>query len=92
MASKNWTYSRSLTFKDAEGTEFNMISQLYKIGVYVIINNDPGMQYNLTPSQMVKTEKQFKKSFEAGDITDLVLGRLITVTKDKEGFYIEINT
>jgi hypothetical protein len=88
---KKWTYSRSLTYKDTEGNVHTALSQLYSIGVYVIIDDNPRLQYSVTPAQMVKIEKSIKKDFEKGLITDLVLGVPITVIRDENGFYVEVN-
>jgi hypothetical protein len=62
---------------------------LYKIGVYGIVNNDPSMQFNLKPQDIVKLEKHLHKDLMDGVIRDLVFGREIVVS-DETGFWKEV--
>lgn len=83
-----YTYHKTHSYKD-KGERVSFISQLYKIGVYGIVNGDPAMQMNLTPSQIVRLEKKLKQAQEKGEITDLEFGESITVT-DKSGLWEEV--
>jgi len=91
--SKIWKYSPSHSFNiEHEGVIIrnNMMSQLYKVGVYVIINNDPALQFNVTPNDMMKAEKKLNRDMISGKITELVLSYSIRVTLDENGFYIQL--
>lgn len=84
------TYHRSHSFIVVETEErISMITQLYNIGVYAIINNDPSLQFNLQPGNIVKIEKDLNKQLKAGIIKDLKFGVEITVT-DETGFWEEV--
>lgn len=84
-----WTYHTTHSFKNKDGKEVSFVSQLYRIGVYAIINNDPAMQINTTPSEIVKMEKKLLAQQKKGKITDLIFGNEITVSDDT-GFYQEV--
>ena len=84
-----WKYHTSHAYKTGEGKEISFMSQLYKIGVYGIVNNDPDMQISTTPGKMAILEKKLKKEQKEGKITDLVFGREITVS-DETGFFEEV--
>ena len=86
---KKWNYHVTHSFKD-KGKETKGITQLYQIGVYMIIDNNPRLQFNITPNQMVSMERRLKKAFEKGEISDLEFGREITVIENEEGFYEEL--
>ena len=91
---KVWTYSPHHSFTGHEDGKIHtasMQSQLYKTGLYVIINNDSRLQFNYTPEGMMKAEKDIRKREKAGTITDLVFSSPIRVTKDEDGFFIQIN-
>lgn len=83
------TYHKSHTVIDNEGNEINFVTNLYSIGVYGIVNNDPSMQGNFTPSQIKKMEKDLQKAVDKGEIKELVLGIPITVS-DESGFWKEV--
>jgi hypothetical protein len=91
--SKKWKYYTSLSFtfntKEHGGIKQSYMTQLYQIGVYIIWNGNSSEQGSMTPNQMVTLTKRIKKSEESGEITDLVLGREITVTEDDKGFFVE---
>ena len=74
-----------------DGKNHNVKTQLYKVGIYVIWNDDPAMQGNITPHQAQKLFKEIQKDFDDEKITDLVLGRPIKVTKDEDGFLVEVD-
>lgn len=84
------TYHKSHSFVNAESNEsFSFVTQLYKIGVYGIINGNPAMQANFTPQNIKRMEKSLVKLQTEGKIKDLVLGVLITVS-DVSGFWEEV--
>ena len=89
MANKKWKYHKSHSFV-ADNEKYNVLTQLYKIGVYVIINSEAGMQFHTSPAQMVTRERKLRKYFEKGTISDLEFGVPITVTTDEAGMYVEI--
>jgi hypothetical protein len=72
-----------------DNVEKNYATQLYRIGVYIIFNNDSAMQGNMSPSRITKLAKNLKKAEEAGKITNLIFGREIRVS-DKSGFWEEV--
>jgi len=80
MANKKYTYHKSHTFEYKDGTKSSCITQLYQIGIYVIVNNSPKLQFNITPNKMVSIEKKLKKDEEKGIIKNLKFGIPITVT------------
>lgn len=84
-----WTYHKSHSYKTAKGEEVSFQTQLYKVGVYGIVNGDPAMQVSITPSALVKLERKLNKQLKAGTITDLVFRERITVSSDT-GFYEEV--
>lgn len=89
--SKKWKYHTSHSFVHIPtGTETSFVSQLYKVGVYGIVDNDPSLQFNLKPQDIVKLEKKLHKDLVDGVIRDLVFGREITVS-DETGFYEEVD-
>jgi len=83
------TYHKSHKFVDLNGTENIFITQLYKIGVYGILNNDPAAQGNFTPTRVKKMEKDLKKALENKLIESYELGVPITVT-DESGMWEEV--
>jgi len=88
---KKWVYHTSHKFTEADsGEDVTLVTQLYKIGVYCIVNNNPSMQFGSSPSSLVKMEKRLNKQFINGEIKNLVFGREIAVTKDSDGFFAEI--
>ena len=89
--SKKWTYHRSHSFEH-EGRKVTFITQLYKVGVYGIINGNPAMQGSFTPSGLVTMERLLKKDAEKGEITNLEFGIPITVTKDENGLLMEVES
>ena len=84
---KNITYHKSHTFVE-NGKKAKCITQLYQIGVYLIINDDPAEQYTMQPKDIVK-RRTFKKEEKKGNITNLEFGIPITVTKES-GLWEEV--
>lgn len=87
---KTWTYSPFHSFKVGD-KEASMASQLYQTGIYIILNNDPALQFGSYPQNMMNMEKKLNKDFKEGKITDLVLSTPIKVAEDENGFYIQIS-
>jgi len=85
---KIYIYHTSHEFM-SKGKKVDMMTQLYKIGVYAIINNNPAMQMTFNPPTMVNIEKDLKKDEKSGKITDLKFGRAISVYADEDGFWTE---
>jgi hypothetical protein len=93
--SKPITYHKTHSYKfiDEESNQemtINFITQLYQIGVYFIINNDPLQQGGIKPNEFKRIEKSLKKQEENGEITDLVFGSPITVIEDDDGLWKEV--
>lgn len=80
------TYHQSHSYKDKEGVKHQLITQLYKVGIYAIMDNNPAMQFNLTPKELVKIEGKLRKDEEQGLISELQFGAEITVT-DQNGVW-----
>lgn len=90
MKTKKIKYHVTHSFVEVEtDVKHSFITQLYQVGVYGILDNNPSYQFNLTPQQIVKIEKRLKKQLENGEIKDLEFGREITVT-DESGFWVKI--
>jgi len=83
------TYHKSHTLITLDGKEFNFATQLYQIGVYGIVNNDPSLQSSFQPQQIKKMERDLMKDKKEGKIKDFILGIPITVTDDS-GFWVKI--
>lgn len=88
--SKKWTYHTSHSFVDVEsGIKHTALTQLYQVGVYMIADNDPALQFNLEPKNMVSIEKRLKELELENEIKNLSFGKQITVTTI-DGFYEQI--
>lgn len=88
--SRKYTYHRSHSYK-LGNIDVTFITQLYKVGIYGIINNDPDMQGSFTPARLVTLEKKLKKEEEEGEISNLEFGKPITVQKSKDGLLEEVD-
>jgi hypothetical protein len=94
---KTFTYHKSHSFVDVEtGQKITFATQLDKIGVYGIMNNNSlisgfseSLQGNYEPKDIVKVEKNFIKLQEQNIIKDLVFGTPITVAQI-DGFWTEV--
>jgi hypothetical protein len=82
-----WTYHISHEFTE-NGVRHKAQTQLYKLGVYLILDDDAALQFGVNPKDMVKVEKNLNKRLKNGEITDLTYGRSITV-HEKDGFFEE---
>lgn len=83
------TYHKSHSFIDNEGGKHQFITQLYQVGVYGILDNNPAAQGNFTPQQIKRMEKKLKEAEEKGEIQEFELGVPITVT-DESGFWEQV--
>ncbi len=83
------SYSTYYSFKDKDGQKHSMTSQLYQVGVYLILNNNSSLQASSTPQKMKKVQDKLRKDEVAGRITELVLGPEITVSDDS-GLWKEV--
>jgi len=87
---KKFKYHTSFRFTDSkDGSKHSFQTQLYKVGVYGIWNNDAGAQSGYVPSALVRMEKQLKKLQDEGKIKDLEFGREIVVSEET-GFWEEV--
>ena len=86
---KTWTYPIAAYFT-SNNIEYCYVTQLYQIGVYIIFNSDPNSQGSIKPSQVVTIKNRLIKDRDSGKVTNLVFGREIKVTKDSDGFYVEV--
>ncbi len=85
----NITYHSSHTFETNDGVKHSFITQLYKVGVYGILDNDPSMQGHFRPQDIKKMEKDLQKQLDIGKIKSFELGIPITVT-DKSGLWEKV--
>lgn len=83
------TYHKTHSYISKQGLRVTFISQLYDIGIYFIINNDPQTQRVISPNGLEKIEKRLKKEEEKGEIKDLELKLPITVTNES-GLWKEV--
>jgi len=73
-----------------EGTVLMVVmTQLYKIGIYVIVDNDSGMQSCTSLPQITKYMKQFEESNLKEGIT-VEFGSIIHAFVNEEGFCEQI--
>ena len=78
---KIYTYHVSHCFVERD-KKMEMMTQLYQIGVYAIVNNNPALQLSLLPKDVVNIEKELKKGIASGKISDLIFGREISVYEE----------
>jgi len=86
-----WTYHQFHSYTTKEGEKVSFVTQLYKVGIHGIVNNNPVLQGNYNPGQLVTLEKKLHKQQAKGEITDLVFGAKITVS-DETGLLEEISS
>ena len=60
-----------------EGMELNFVTQQYNVGTYVIINNDPSMQFGVDKKEDVYHKEIRIQCIKGGDT--LVGGSLLTL-------------
>lgn len=85
--SKKHKYHKHHKYTGPDG-EVTMKTQLYETGVYAIVNDDPLMQFNLTPAQIAGIEKKLRKLESEGEIENLEFSDEITV-EEVDGFWKE---
>lgn len=76
------SYHTYHSFKDKNGNECSMASQLYMTGIYVIYNNNSALQGSSTPQKIRKLQNKLRKDEQAGLISDLHFGRETMVSND----------
>ena len=86
---KSVTYHKSHTFTDSEGIKNTFQTELYSVGIYCIINNDPKQQLSLEPKNLFDIEKKLIELENEEKISDLVFGEEITVS-DETGLWKEV--
>lgn len=75
---KEYVFHTQVRFKSPSG-DFQITMQVYQVGVYAIINNDPGQQITLHPDACAKAERKIKRDFDNGKISDLTMTNKVTV-------------
>ena len=83
---KIYSYPISMFIKFNDNTTFQYETQLYQIGVYITINNNPRLQFNLTPQRM---ERFVNKILKDDNIKSINEGRIVNVQK-VDGFLKEV--
>jgi hypothetical protein len=84
-------YPSWIRFTNVEtGEEYSLLTQLYKIGVYGIWNNDSGRQGVYKPKKLAELKKYLIKDKEVGLVKNLEFGRDVKVIKDEDGLWKEI--
>lgn len=87
--SKKITYHKSHKWVDYRDVEHTFVTQLYQIGVYCILDGNPALQGNFTPSQIVRIEAKLQKKLDNKKIKSFELGIPITV-HIKNGLWEEV--
>lgn len=87
MANKIYSYYVSYSYFDIKlNKNISILTQLYLIGIYIIINNNPSEQYNLNPKDLVKIDKDINNNEKKNLIKDLIKGRKINVIETDNGY------
>lgn len=87
MANKIYSYHVSYSYFDIKlNKSIVILTQLYIIGIYIIINNNPSEQYNLSPKNLVKIDKDINNKEEKNLIKNLIKGRKINVIETNNGY------
>jgi hypothetical protein len=83
------TYYKSMTWKEG-GATFSMLTQLYQVGLYMVINQGSQMlsQGSTTPPALGRQQKKHIKKLEAQGI-EVSLGPESTAT-DESGYWVEV--
>jgi hypothetical protein len=88
---KTWKYPVCYSIKVLEtGEEMLIQTQLYRIGVYVIFDNNPRTQGGITPKQAEAGWKYALKNKRDGKIEIVGTGRIIEVEEGPEGVFREV--
>lgn len=88
MKEKQYTYPTWVKVIYKDDNEDFIQTQLYSVGVYAIINNDPALQFTITPKSILNMVKKLKKSIEQvnSNIKEVQEGATITVSKTEFGY------
>jgi hypothetical protein len=62
-----------------KGKKYSYTTQLYQVGVYVIFSHNAIQQAGVKPEYIKKLYDQLVKDEKSGEITELNIGRMITV-------------
>jgi len=83
------TYYKSMSWTE-DGKEFSMMTQLYQVGLYMVINEGSRMlqQGSTTPPALGRQQKKHIKQLEAKGI-EVSLGSESTAT-DESGFWVAV--
>jgi hypothetical protein len=87
---KQWTYYKSATITSPDGTKESFATQLYQTSIYIIWNNNPASQGGIVPSAIERLCKRIKADLDASKLTNVEWGTEITVTKDADGMFVEV--
>ena len=80
------TYHQTHSFTDSNGVAHTLTTQLYKSGIYGILDNDSSMQLSFEPPKLQRLEKKLIKQEKEGKISKLTFGLAITVS-DNSGLW-----
>jgi hypothetical protein len=83
---KIYSYPRSMFIEYNANSTFQYVTQLYEIGVYIIINNDSQLQFIFSPKDM---EKFVKKMLKDDKIKSVDKGSIVNV-QEVDGFFKEV--
>lgn len=86
---KKYTYPVAATLKKDGKVVHTVDTQLYRIGIYIMVNNNPANQSDMSPEQVVKYMKQFKQD-NLNDGVTVEFAREITVHENEDGFWEEV--
>lgn len=83
---KVYSYPRTMYIEYSDSSTFQYVTQLYQIGVYIIMNNDSQLQFNFTPKDM---EKFVKNMLKDDKIKSVDKGRIVNV-QEVDGLFKEV--
>lgn len=83
---KIYSYPRTMYIEFNDNSTFQYVTQLYQIGVYIIMNNDSQLQFNFTPKDM---EKFVKNMLKDDKIKSVDKGRIVNV-QEVDGLFKEV--
>ena len=83
---KIYSYPVSMFIEFNDNTTFQYVTQLYQLGVYIIMNKNPQLQFESTPQRMEKFVNQMLKDDK---IKSVDKGRIINV-QEVDGFFKEV--
>lgn len=89
MASKKYKYFSYLEWADKDGKKHNIMTQLYKVGLYCIIDGQASQQISTDPRRFSRQQKKHIKELESQGLS-YTTGREITAS-DVSGFWEEVS-